>query len=102
MSYRPIIITSGKGNASTKLAAFDAALWDAGIANYNLIKLSSVMPPKSKLIVGSPENPQGKRVGDRLYVVLAEKREDKVGKEAWAGIGWVQAENGHGLFVEHE
>ncbi|MBP6930022.1 pyruvoyl-dependent arginine decarboxylase [Patescibacteria group bacterium] len=101
MSCHSITISSGQGEGSTKLAAFDAALWDAGVANYNLIKLSSVIPPNSKLIIGSPGNPRGKKVGERLYVVLAEKREDKAGEEAWAGLGWVQAKNGHGLFVEH-
>jgi len=41
--------------------------------------------------------------GDRLYVVMAEKRVDTPNTEAWAGIGWVQDETtGKGLFVEHE
>ena len=36
-----ISITSGLGQGPTTLAAFDAALRDAGIANFNLIRLSS-------------------------------------------------------------
>jgi len=41
--------------------------------------------------------------GDRLYVVMAEQRVDRPGREGWAGIGWVQhEETGRGLFVEHE
>lgn len=35
-------------------------------------------------------------------MVLAEKRESEKGREAWAGIGWVQSKDGRGLFVEHE
>lgn len=100
-----IHITSGVGTGSTKLAAFDAALGSAGVANYNLLRLSSVIPPKSQLTVH--ENglegialPGG--WGDRLYVVMADAYADAVGTEAWAGIGWVQDKvTGRGLFVEH-
>jgi hypothetical protein len=35
-----IRVTSGTGTGPTELAAFDAALLDAGVANYNLIPLS--------------------------------------------------------------
>ena len=35
--------------------------------------------------------------------MMAERRESITGKEAWAGIGWVQDKTtGKGLFVEHE
>lgn len=97
-----IIITSGKGEGNTKLSAFDNALFDAGIANFNLIKLSSVIPPKSKLKVKQYDNNGSEGYGDKLYLVLAEKRETEKGREAWAGIGWVQAKDGRGLFVEHD
>ena len=39
-----LLVTSGTGEAATEPAAFDGALLDAGIANYNLIRLSSVIP----------------------------------------------------------
>lgn len=38
-------LTSGTGEASTKLNAFDAALLNAGVGDTNLIKLSSILPP---------------------------------------------------------
>ncbi len=38
-------LTAGKGEASTGLNAFDAALLDAGIGDTNLIKMSSILPP---------------------------------------------------------
>jgi len=98
-----IQIVSGVGTGPTKMAAFDAALRQAGIANYNLLKLSSVIPlnaavsepPLDALVIGG-------EWGDRLYVVLAENEVDTPNTEAWSGIGWVQDEtNGKGLFVEH-
>lgn len=101
-----IYIASGLGSGPTKLAAFDSALNHAGVANYNLLRLSSVVPPKSEIIKSGspiPEEAMPGKWGDRLYVVMAEKREDTPNAEAWAGIGWVQdKESGRGLFVEHE
>jgi arginine decarboxylase len=99
-----INISSGIGSGPTKLAAFDTALIDAGIANYNLIKLSSIIPPKSKIKIHNKGfiEKSGKW-GDRLYIVMAELRVDTPNVEAWAGIGWVQdKKTGKGLFVEHE
>lgn len=99
-------IASGIGKGPTKLAAFDTALNHAGIANYNLLKLSSVIPPKTQIKLHDstiPSREVGGQWGDRLYVVIAEKRVDTPNVEAWAGIGWVQdKETGKGLFVEHE
>jgi arginine decarboxylase len=99
-----INLTTGLGRGPTELAAFDAALNHAGVANYNLLCLSSVIPPGSKIEV---HDSQLQDVpgdwGDRLYVVMAEQRVSTRGHEAWAGIGWVQdAATKRGLFVEHE
>jgi arginine decarboxylase len=101
-----IYLCTGLGSGPTKLSAFDSALNDAGVANYNLIKLSSVIPPKTTIneLQGSlPLDIRPGKWGDRLYVVMAEKRVDTPNVEAWAGIGWVQdKKTGKGLFVEHE
>lgn len=99
-----IQVSSGIGSGPTKLSAFDSALDKAGIANYNLIRLSSVIPPKSKIKVVKGEDVKTTgNWGDKLYVVMAEMRADTPNVEAWAGIGWVQdAKSGKGLFVEHE
>src|SRR5688572_21696761 len=95
---------SGIGTGPTTLAAFDAALNHAGVANYNLIRLSSVIPPATTI---SPNDTPATNLpggwGDKLYVVMAEQRADSPNTEAWAGVGWVQEkESGKGLFVEHE
>lgn len=94
-----IPITTGAGRAPTPIAAFDLALLAAGIGNANLLTLSSVIPPGSRVTTG-PSQPCGSW-GDRLYVVLAERREVRPGVLAVAGLGWVQApDDGAGLFVE--
>lgn len=86
------------------MASFDAALVATSVANFNLIHLSSVIPPMSTVVVEDEQTAQPPTGvwGDRLYVVLAECRVEVPHEEAWAGIGWVQEEStGRGLFVEH-
>lgn len=100
---RTIQVATGAGLGPTELAAFDAALRDAGIANFNLIYLSSVIPPMSEIEISADDVAQVEGAwGDRLYLVIAQERSVVPGAEAWAGIGWVQDdEDGRGLFVEH-
>jgi arginine decarboxylase len=100
--YAPmqIYLSSGTGTGPTELAAFDAALLDAGVANHNLICLSSVIPPNS-VIERTGYIAQPNAYGDRLYVVMARQIEVERGKSAWAGLGWTQNPTcGQGLFVE--
>lgn len=42
------IIVAGSGSGRTHLNAFDAALHDAGISRYNLIRVSSILPPGAR------------------------------------------------------
>lgn len=96
-----IYVTTGVGEASTSLAAFDCALFQAGIGDYNLVVLSSVIPPAAN-VLRKQWHAEDEQWGHKLYVVLAEQRAEHPGQEAWAGLGWVQnEEDGRGLFVEH-
>jgi arginine decarboxylase len=76
----------------------------AGVANFNLIRLSSVIPPDSEVVeVERCPFARDGRWGDRLYAVYAEQRTSVVGEQVWAGVGWSQdPATGRGLFVEHE
>lgn len=99
-----LYIAAATATGSTELAAFDHALIGVGAANFNLVRLSSVIPPGSR-VIDVPRCPPvpGSTWGDRLYVVYAEQRASEPGRQAWAGVGWVQdARTGRGLFVEHE
>ncbi|MDB5168986.1 MAG: pyruvoyl-dependent arginine decarboxylase [Candidatus Saccharibacteria bacterium] len=98
-----IIINSGTGVGPTELSAFDNALVNAGVANFNLIYLSSVLPPGCDVVVSDRSVVPKGGWGDKLYVVMAQKRASQRNQEVWAGIGWVQdPETKKGLFVEHE
>src|SRR5918911_5692889 len=95
-----ILVDAGTGEGPTQLAAFDAALLMAGVANYNLICLSSIIPPGA-LIERAPFVAPPHEYGYRLYVVMARCDEHNRGAEAWAGVGWTQEkDSGCGLFVE--
>jgi arginine decarboxylase len=96
-----IPVASAVGYGPTELAAFDAALVAAGVADRNLLCLSSVLPPGAVVDqVDTIDNCPG-GWGDRLYVVLAEARTSTPGELSCAGIGWVQDDTGRGLLVEH-
>jgi len=95
-----IVITAGTGEGPTAVAAFDAALLHAGVENYNLILLSSIIPPGSTIERGTFVTPADE-YGHRLYVVMARCDAQTAGNEAWAGVGWTQEpDSGRGLFVE--
>ena len=95
----PITIRTAAGRGRTALSAFDDALWRAGVANYNLIRLSSVIPAPSR--ISFDNGPLAGEHGDKLYCVYASATAEQPGETAWAGIGWTRAEDGRGLFVEH-
>jgi arginine decarboxylase len=96
-----IHVLSSAGSGRTDISAFDAALYNAGIANFNLIPLSSVIPPGAEVIQNISIHPHEEQWGNKLYCVLSRNIVRTFGEQAWAGIGWVQAEDGRGLFVEH-
>jgi arginine decarboxylase len=95
----PISIRTASGTGRTLLSAWDDALWLAGVANYNLIRLSSVIPRQARL--SYTNEPVVGEHGDQLYCVYASTLAENQGDTAWAGIGWTRAEDGRGLFVEH-
>jgi arginine decarboxylase len=95
-----IVVTKGQGCGRTPISAFDNALFEAGIHNYNLLPLSSVIPPGAVVEERKFAAPAG-QWGHRLYVVLSHAVTMIPGTEIWAGVGWVQTKDGRGLFVEH-
>lgn len=97
-----IFVVTGVGTGKTTLSAFDGALKDAGVFNYNLIPLSSVIPPGSKVIKARNYETPEAEYGYKLYIIKAEIRSYEIGKYLAAGLGWYQWDDGRGVFVEHE
>jgi arginine decarboxylase len=97
-----VVVTCGTGTAPTELAAFDAALQKAGVAHLNLIRLSSLIPPGSRVSAPRSWPALAGGWGDRLYAVYAEHRVSTPGAWACAGLGWIQDDDsGAGVLVEH-
>ncbi len=97
-----IKLVKGIGRGATTLSAFDCALQDAGVSNYNLIVLSSIIPPNAIVERAEKYITPPEEWGHKLYIIKAEERSDKKGDVLAAGLGWYQLEGGKGLFVEHE
>lgn len=97
-----IKVVTGVGTGKTTLSAFDGALKDAGVYNYNLITLSSIIPPLAKVYKIKNYKAPLEEYGYKLYVIKADIRSEEVGKYIAAGLGWYQLEDGRGVFVEHE
>lgn len=102
MGSLDIRVVGATGTGATALSAFDATLNAAGVANFNLVRLSSVIPPGSIVAEGDHGHLDG-GWGERLFAVWAFQSAELLGQEAWAGVCWVQdPSDGRGLFVEHE
>ena len=68
---KEIFLTKGKGTHRERLTSFELSLRDAGIAAFNLVRVSSIFPPNCKLISrnqGLPKLQQGQIV----YCVISE------------------------------
>lgn len=77
-----IAIVSGKDEGPTKLNAFDNALSDAGIGDVNLIKVSSMLGPKTEIVDLPAFEP-----GSMVNCVLSEVTSDVAGEEITAVVG---------------
>ncbi|MFB6308303.1 MAG: pyruvoyl-dependent arginine decarboxylase [Haloarculaceae archaeon] len=93
-----IRVVWGTATGPTELAAYDAALAAAGVHNYNLVRLSSVIPAGPAIeVVGSA--PDLGPAGQALSVVEASGTAAP-GEEVAAGVGWARSESGRGVFYE--
>jgi len=93
-----IRVVWGTATGPTALSSYDAALAEAGVHNYNLVTLSSVIPagPDIELVGAAPDlGPPG----EALEVVQSAATAAP-GERAAAGIGWARSEAGPGIFYE--
>jgi len=93
-----IHVASGAGTGPTPMASYDAALADAGVENYNLVAVSSVVPADAEMAVVDRAPDLGP-VGGRLTVVEARATVAGPGS-AGAALGWSRTAGGEGLFYE--
>ena len=81
-----IFLTKGVGQHKYQLKSFEAALRQAGVAQQNLVQVSSILPPRCKVI--SLENGLKKLIpGQISYCVLARADTDEHGRLIASSIG---------------
>ena len=97
-----IFLTKGMGVHKEKLASFELALRLAGIASYNLISVSSILPPNCEII----NRDAGKNMlhpGQVVPVVLARSESNKPNTLVSSGVGIAipKNRNDYGYLSEH-
>ncbi|MEO0216335.1 MAG: arginine decarboxylase, pyruvoyl-dependent [candidate division WOR-3 bacterium] len=81
-----VFLTKGVGRHKEKLASFEAALRDAGIAQFNIVRVSSILPPGAKL-VSKAMGLQYLSPGEIVYTVISECSTNEPHRLIAAAIG---------------
>ncbi len=76
----------GVGKHKEKLSSFELALRNAGIARFNLVKVSSIYPPQCK-IVSKKEGLKELQAGQIVHVVMSENATNEPHRLIAASIG---------------
>lgn len=97
-----MFFTKGSGKHKESLQSFEEALRDAGIAGYNLVRVSSISPPNCR-IISRKNGLQRLTSGQIVFCVLAESRTNEPNRLAGAGIGLALPadKNKHGYIAEY-
>jgi len=99
---KEIFFTKGVGRHRNRLQSFELALRQAGIEICNLVRVSSILPPKCK-IISRTRGLSRLRPGEITYVVLAEASTNEPSRLVGAGVGLAQPARGeqYGYISEH-
>ncbi|MHC1626536.1 MAG: pyruvoyl-dependent arginine decarboxylase [Methanoculleaceae archaeon] len=100
---RAVFFTKGVGRDSEKLTSFEMALRVAGIGCYNLVSVSSILPPKCRII---PRNEGLARLhpGEVVFTVMSRNDANEAHRRISASIGVAipeDMENEWGYLAEH-
>jgi arginine decarboxylase len=99
---RRLFLTKGKGQHREKLASFEQALREAGIAPFNLVKISSIFPPGCQLI-SKQEGINRLHPGQIVFLVMSENSTDESQRLISASIGMAVPDDPkhYGYLSEH-
>ena len=98
---RYFFLTKGSGRHKENLASFEDALRDAGISSYNLVTVSSIVPPGCKQITRE-QGTSMLRPGEIVFLVLARNSTNEPHRLVAASIGLAMPkdETVHGYLSE--
>ena len=97
-----LFLTKGVGRHREKLHSFELALREAGIANFNLVTVSSVLPPGCE-VINRDKGLSHLSAGEITYVVMARNETNEAHRLLSASVGLaVPADTHiHGYISEH-
>lgn len=99
---KEMFLTRGVGRHREKLASFELALRDAQIAEYNIVRVSSIFPPGCKMLSRN-EGVKKLSAGQVLFTVVAESSTNEPHRLIASSIGVaIPADASHyGYLSEH-
>jgi arginine decarboxylase len=102
MVPKRIFFTKGVGRHKERLTSFELALRDAGIASQNLVRVSSIFPPRCK-VISRKEGLTYLRHGEVVFSVIAENstREPHRLIVSSIGVAIPADRNTYGYLSEH-
>ncbi len=102
MVPKEVFFTKGVGMHTHRLQSFELALRQAGIAECNLVRVSSILPPNCK-IISKTQGLKKLEPGQITFVVLADASTNEPSRLVGAGIGLAQPAKGdqYGYISEH-
>lgn len=86
MIPRKVFFTKGVGKHKERLESFELALRDAGIEKYNLVRVSSILPPGCR-IISKEAGLRELKPGQIIYCVLSENSSNEPNRLIAASIG---------------
>jgi arginine decarboxylase len=100
---KAIFLTKGVGKHREKLASFELALRDARIAEFNLVRVSSIFPPGCK-VISIQEGLRYLHPGQIVYAVMYDNATDEPHRLVAASVGLaIPADrNQYGYLSEHK
>jgi len=97
-----MFFTKGVGSHRYKLRSYELALRDAGIEKFNLVQVSSILPPECRVVFRS-EGLKELRPGAIVYCVMAQCASDEAHRLIAASVGCAipTDPNAYGYLSEH-
>ena len=86
MVPKMMFLTKGVGVDKNRLSSFELALRNAGIERFNLVHVSSILPPLCKIVPQS-EGLRHLEAGEIVYCVMARNETDEPNRLISASIG---------------
>ncbi len=102
MIPQKVFFTKGVGREKEKLASFESALRDAGIEKYNLVRVSSILPPQCK-IISREAGLKELKPGQILFCILSENSSNEPNRLLAASVGCAMPadKSQYGYLSEH-